>query len=37
MVVLDSAVCYIMPKCDLAIVGAEAVCESGGLVNFVSD
>lgn len=35
IVVLDSAVAYIMSKCDLALVGAEAVCESGGLVNFV--
>ncbi|GAA5919947.1 hypothetical protein JCM1841_000063 [Sporobolomyces salmonicolor] len=34
-VILDSAVAYIMPKCDLAVVGAEAVCESGGLVNFI--
>jgi len=25
-----------MPKVDLAMVGAEAVCESGGLINFVS-
>lgn len=33
---LDSAVAYVMPKCDLAVVGAEAVCESGGLINFVS-
>ena len=36
VVVLDSAVAYVMPKCDMAIVGAEAVCESGGLINFVS-
>ncbi|KAM0792562.1 hypothetical protein ACM66B_005226 [Microbotryomycetes sp. NB124-2] len=35
VVLLDSAVCYIMPKCDMVIVGAEAVCESGGLVNFI--
>jgi len=35
-VILDSAVAYIMPKVDLAMVGAEAVCESGGLINFVS-
>ncbi|BGP30297.1 translation initiation factor eIF-2B subunit alpha [Rhodotorula toruloides] len=35
IVVLDSAVAYIMSKCDLAVVGAEAVCESGGLVNFI--
>ncbi|KAK4058599.1 translation initiation factor eIF-2B subunit alpha [Microbotryomycetes sp. JL221] len=35
VVCLDSAVCYIMPKCDMVIVGAEAVCESGGLVNFI--
>lgn len=36
VVVLDSAVAYVMAKCDLAVVGAEAVCESGGLINFVS-
>ncbi|POY76700.1 hypothetical protein BMF94_0292 [Rhodotorula taiwanensis] len=35
VVVLDSAVAYVMPKCDLAVVGAEAVCESGGLINFI--
>ncbi|GAA6001250.1 hypothetical protein JCM10207_007486 [Rhodosporidiobolus poonsookiae] len=35
VVVLDSAVSYIMSRCDLAVVGAEAVCESGGLVNFI--
>jgi translation initiation factor eIF-2B subunit alpha len=35
-VILDSAVAYIMPKCDSCVVGAEAVCESGGLINFVS-
>jgi hypothetical protein len=35
VVVLDSAVAYIMSRCDMAVVGAEAVCESGGLVNFV--
>ncbi|BGP38186.1 translation initiation factor eIF-2B subunit alpha [Rhodotorula kratochvilovae] len=35
VVVLDSAVAYIMAKCDMAVVGAEAVCESGGLVNFI--
>jgi len=35
-VILDSAVAYIMPKVDAAVVGAEAVCESGGLINFVS-
>ncbi|GAA5845671.1 hypothetical protein JCM5353_001257 [Sporobolomyces roseus] len=34
-VILDSAVAYIMPKVDLAMVGAEAVCESGGLINFI--
>ncbi|GAA6060970.1 hypothetical protein JCM10212_006552 [Sporobolomyces blumeae] len=34
-VILDSAVAYIMPKVDLAVVGAEAVCESGGLINFI--
>ncbi|GAA5882576.1 hypothetical protein JCM16303_002051 [Sporobolomyces ruberrimus] len=34
-VILDSAVAYIMPKVDAAVVGAEAVCESGGLINFI--
>ncbi|GAA6011565.1 hypothetical protein JCM11491_004690 [Sporobolomyces phaffii] len=34
-VILDSAVAYIMPKCDSCVVGAEAVCESGGLINFI--
>lgn len=36
VVVLDSAVSFIMGKVDYCIVGAEAVCESGGLVNYVS-
>ena len=36
VVVLDSAVSFIMGKVDMCIVGAEAVCESGGLVNYVS-
>ncbi|BGP14107.1 hypothetical protein JCM10213_002404 [Rhodosporidiobolus nylandii] len=35
VVVLDSAVAYVMTRCDMAVVGAEAVCESGGLVNFI--
>ncbi|GAA5931584.1 translation initiation factor eIF2B subunit alpha [Sporobolomyces koalae] len=34
-VILDSAVAYIMPKVDCCVVGAEAVCESGGLINFI--
>ncbi|KAL8280445.1 hypothetical protein RQP46_007093 [Phenoliferia psychrophenolica] len=35
VVILDSAVSYIMGKVDYAICGAEAVCESGGLVNYI--
>ncbi|KAM0746123.1 nagb/rpia/CoA transferase-like protein [Meredithblackwellia eburnea MCA 4105] len=35
VVILDSAVSYIMAKADYAVCGAEAVCESGGLVNFI--
>merc|ERR1711939_265935 len=34
-VVLDSAVAYIMAKVDMCLVGAEAICESGGLINFI--
>ncbi|KAI5481382.1 translation initiation factor eIF-2B alpha subunit [Pseudohyphozyma bogoriensis] len=34
-VILDSSVAYIMGKVDACIVGAEAVCESGGLVNYI--
>jgi translation initiation factor eIF-2B subunit alpha len=35
IVILDSAVAWIMGKVDLCLVGSEAVCESGGLVNFI--
>lgn len=36
LVILDSAVSYTMRKVDLVLCGAEGVCESGGLVNYVS-
>lgn len=36
MVILDSAVSYCMGKVDFCLEGAESVCESGGLVNYVS-
>lgn len=32
-IILDSAVSYIMGKCSIVLLGAEGVCESGGLVN----
>lgn len=35
-ILLDSAVSYAMAKVDAVIVGAEAVAQNGGLVNFVS-
>ncbi|VDB82932.1 unnamed protein product [Peniophora sp. CBMAI 1063] len=35
IVVLDSAVAYVMDKVDFVLVGSEAVVESGGLVNAV--
>ncbi|CEH18675.1 Translation initiation factor 2B, alpha subunit (eIF-2Balpha/GCN3) [Ceraceosorus bombacis] len=34
-VVCDSAAAYIMSKVDLVLVGAEGVCESGGLLNAI--
>ncbi|KAI0807114.1 nagb/rpia/CoA transferase-like protein [Fomes fomentarius] len=34
-VVLDSAVAYVMDRVDFALVGSEAVVESGGLINYV--
>lgn len=34
-VVCDAAAAYIMSKVDLVLVGAEGVCESGGLLNAV--
>lgn len=33
--ILDSAVGYVMEKVDFVMVGAEAVVESGGIVNKV--
>lgn len=35
MVILDSAVSYCMGKVDFCLEGAESVCESGGLVNYI--
>lgn len=35
IVVLDSAVAYVMEKVDFVLVGSEAVVESGGLINAV--
>ncbi|KAG0143765.1 hypothetical protein CROQUDRAFT_660855 [Cronartium quercuum f. sp. fusiforme G11] len=35
VVVLDSAVAYVMGKVDLVMVGAEAVLEDGGLINYI--
>ncbi|KAA1131019.1 translation initiation factor eIF-2B subunit alpha, variant 2 [Puccinia graminis f. sp. tritici] len=35
VVVLDSAVAYAMAKVDLVLVGAEAVLEDGGLINYI--
>lgn len=35
-VILDSSVAFIMGKVDAVFVGSEGVCESGGVVNFVS-
>ena len=34
-VILDSAVAYILGKVDYVLVGSEAVCESGALINFI--
>lgn len=34
-VILDSAVAFAMPKADMVMLGAEALAENGGLVNFV--
>jgi len=35
VVLLDSAVAYAMAKVDLVLVGAEAVLEDGGLINYI--
>ncbi|KAI9627594.1 hypothetical protein H4Q26_017278 [Puccinia striiformis f. sp. tritici PST-130] len=35
VVLLDSAVAYTMAKVDLVLVGAEAVLEDGGLINYI--
>ena len=35
VVILDSAVGYVMEKVDLVLVGAEGVVESGGIINKV--
>lgn len=34
-VILDSAVAFAMPRADMVMLGAEALAENGGLVNFV--
>merc|ERR1711939_190296 len=34
-VILDSAVAFTMAKCDMVMLGAEALAENGGLVNFI--
>ncbi len=34
--ILDAAVGYILERVDLVLVGAEGVCESGGIINKVS-
>lgn len=36
VVILDSAVAWSMSRIDFVICGAEAVVESGGLINYVS-
>jgi len=33
--VLDSAVAYTLPRCDMVLVGAEGVAESGGVINAI--
>lgn len=33
--ILDAAVGYILERIDLVLVGAEGVCESGGIINKV--
>lgn len=33
--ILDAAVGYILERVDLVLVGAEGVCESGGIINKV--
>lgn len=35
-VILDSAVAFAMPQVDMVLLGAEALAENGGLINFVS-
>ncbi|ORX36315.1 hypothetical protein BD324DRAFT_651555 [Kockovaella imperatae] len=35
VVVLDSAVSYVMDRCSMVLVGAEAVVESGGIVSYI--
>ncbi len=36
VVIMDSAVGYIMEQIDMVLVGAEGVVESGGIINKVS-
>ena len=35
--ILDSAVAYLIENIDAVIIGAEAVCKDGGIINKVSD
>lgn len=34
--ILDSAIAYIIEKVDAVLLGAEGVCENGGIINRVS-
>lgn len=34
-VILDSAVAFAMPQVDMVMLGAEALAENGGLINFI--
>ncbi|KAK9900638.1 nagb/rpia/CoA transferase-like protein [Cystobasidium minutum MCA 4210] len=34
-VILDSAVAFAMPQVDMVLLGAEALAENGGLINFI--
>lgn len=35
--ILDSAISYIIEKIDAVLLGAEGVCENGGIINRVSN
>ena len=34
-VILDASVAYVMEKVDVVMLGAEGVCENGGIINKV--